>query len=206
MKYFAQRLQVREREQFSRHGNLVTVRTTRGFLEPLGGPLLQSVQNGCDAPLVNWHPSPFPEAISADTWSGPINWMLCQNSGCVELNLHFSVRLHCVYRDILILRQDCEVNSLAYVRGLCNIGSTKISAFIRVTLDKTIFLSPKFQFASISKFKYLTMLKYIQVSYAYWTVNHLDIWIMIDQLDDTCFIIVLTSETCWAIYNKASVI
>jgi len=26
-------------------------------------------------------------------------------------------------------------------------------------------------------------------SYAYWTVHHLDIWIMVDQLDDTCFII-----------------
>ena len=26
-------------------------------------------------------------------------------------------------------------------------------------------------------------------SYAYWTVHHLDIWIMDDQLDDTCFII-----------------
>ena len=26
-------------------------------------------------------------------------------------------------------------------------------------------------------------------SYAYWTVHHLDIWIKVDQLDDTCFII-----------------
>jgi len=25
-------------------------------------------------------------------------------------------------------------------------------------------------------------------SYAYWTVHHLDIWIKVDQLDDTCFI------------------
>jgi len=26
-------------------------------------------------------------------------------------------------------------------------------------------------------------------SYAYWTVHHFDIWIKVDQLDDTCFII-----------------
>ena len=31
-----------------------------------------------------------------------------------------------------------------------------------------------------------------QVSYAYWTVHRLDIWIKVDQLDDTCFIIY-----CW---------
>jgi len=56
-------------------------------------------------------------------------------------------------------------------------------------------------------------------SYAYWTVHHLDIWIKVDQLDDTCFIMsissrkllkmdVLTSEICWAVnwHNKASVI
>ena len=28
-------------------------------------------------------------------------------------------------------------------------------------------------------------------SYAYWTMHHLDIWIKVDQLDDTCFIIIL---------------
>jgi len=27
------------------------------------------------------------------------------------------------------------------------------------------------------------------LTYAYWTVHHLDIWIIVDQLDDTCFII-----------------
>ena len=78
-------------------------------------------------------------------------------------------------------------------------------------------------------------LKTLWISYAYWTVHHLDIWIKIDQLDDTWFIMccleacwcyvaglavgdvvsecrlkmdVLTSETCWAVkwHNKASVI
>jgi len=31
--------------------------------------------------------------------------------------------------------------------------------------------------------------KALQESYAYWTVHHLDIWIKVDQLDDTCLII-----------------
>ena len=92
-------------------------------------------KNGCDAPLVNWHPSPFSEAKSADAWSRQLNWMLCQSSECVELNFHFPVCLHCVYTDNLILRRNCEVNSLAHVRGLCNIGRRNISAFIRVTLE-----------------------------------------------------------------------
>jgi len=35
----------------------------------------------------------------------------------------------------------------------------------------------------------LIELKMKELSYAYWTVHHLDIWIKVDQLDDTCFII-----------------
>jgi len=51
-----------------------------------------------------------------------------------------------------------------------------------------------------------------QDTYVYWTVHHLDSWIMRDQLDATCFIISLfnaqrvpdvnTSETCWALNNE----
>jgi len=36
---------------------------------------------------------------------------------------------------------------------------------------------------------YVTELNTQNSSYAYWTVHHLDIWIKVDQLDDTCLII-----------------
>ena len=34
-------------------------------------------------------------------------------------------------------------------------------------------------------------------SYAYWTVHHCDIWIKVDQLDDTCFIMSIYCSTCF---------
>jgi len=34
-------------------------------------------------------------------------------------------------------------------------------------------------------------------SYAYWTVHHLDIWIKVNQLDDTCFIMSIYCSTCF---------
>jgi len=36
------------------------------------------------------------------------------------------------------------------------------------------------------------------LSHAYWTVHHLDIWIKVDQLDDTCFIM---SIYCWIYFG-----
>jgi hypothetical protein len=43
VKYFAQSLQGREREQFGRHSNLITGRTTGRFMDPLEGPLPQNL-------------------------------------------------------------------------------------------------------------------------------------------------------------------
>jgi len=37
--------------------------------------------------------------------------------------------------------------------------------------------------------KLLSVWRKSHLFYAYWTVHHLDIWIKVDQLDDTCFII-----------------
>ena len=42
----------------------------------------------------------------------------------------------------------------------------------------------------------------LSFSYAYWTVHHLDIWIKVDQLDDTCFIMSIYCST-WVVVQPA---
>jgi len=44
------------------------------------------------------------------------------------------------------------------------------------------------------KLIFLQRRKFLKYSYAYWTVHHLDIWIKVDQLDDTCFIIDMITQ------------
>ena len=61
-----------------------------------------------------------------------------------------------------------------------------------------------FHFTSGKTYTYIKMLSFYfkicsdnYVPYAYWTVHHLDIWIKVDQLDDTCFIMSIYCSTCF---------
>ena len=47
-------------------------------------------------------------------------------------------------------------------------------------------------------------IKHMTTSYVYWNVHHLDIWMKIDQLDVTCFIISLFNPSAWGHLNPSS--
>ena len=83
--------------------------------------------------------------------------------------------------------QDCyAVKSGAGFTSTVSAAKQSFSA-VHFPVVTTGFVSLRTSVSSLGSTTYPS--ECITTSYAYWTVHHLDIWIKVDHLDDTCFII-----------------
>jgi len=122
----------------------------------------------------------------------PANWITAEKSLSWEANTSFS-RSKNIPRKFY-----CSVH-----RGVSQINPIHASPFLRSILILSLHLCHDLYYngyyRSGVEWICLAHVNYECriISYAYWTVHHLDIWIKVYQLDDTCFIMSIYCSTCF---------